>query len=870
MSEASESRPAAPRQRRIAPWISALLAIVVVTLLATPFLLRGWLAQRLRAAAGLEVDIAAVEPLWRPLGVALGGVDFRVPGSPVPLLHVARLEVPWLEGRPRVIGALLRASAEARAAAQGGATAGVARVAVVREVDLVAPVVDADGSEVVLPDARLVRLAIEVGSGGALILSGLVDVAGGRLGGWLRHAPESAGATVTASARAQGIDLSRVTAAQRLGADAGIVDGRLRLRGRGLDGELRGRIAVQGFRGKGPGPSQVDLGRVELRGLGLDLASRTATVRLVGIRGGGVRLAPAPAPPAEEAGAGAAGWSFAARALELRDLLVQSAADPLPGVHVEMLAARQLGGPEGRFSLTAAPGSGGRLRARGEVDTRVPRFRADVDLQEIALGPWIEAFEPRLRVSSGRFGGRFEVWGPPGVQGRGELEVEELRVAAARSASSPGAAPAPSMAAPDGEILRLGGLDAELRGFTLSPLRVWLTNAEIEAPSLQLTRTAAGLEPFDLLGVGGATGEAARSPGDATEAEAVRREAVHAALAPLAALLGEAPPLSLPSIEVKASVRDGSLRFRDEQVSPPFTLAADRVEGGLSAWGGPPWGIVRADLTARLDQASPLLLRGEVGGPRLEVTGEVSDLRLASWSSYLTAALGYEAVAGTMDASVALTWQREVSAPTRLVLEGVSLKRGTGADRLEKILGMPLDRALDLMRDGSGRTELVLRLDGDAGQPALGLVAALPAALREAVPEAVTVPLFEGSELVGKAGAEHVRLAPLRFPPGESALPAEASQVLERLAVVLRWDADLVATLAGSAERAELASATAAGAGGAAAAHAPAPLAARRAEVVRERLVAGLGVAPERVRLAPSGTGEAAVRIELQPAEGAS
>jgi hypothetical protein len=216
-----------------------------------------------------------------------------------------------------------------------------------------------------------------------------------------------------------------------------------------------------------------------------------------------------------------------------------------------------------------------------------------------------------------------------------------------------------------------------------------------------------------------------------------------------------------------------------------------------------------------------------------------------------------------MSASFALDWEKGVRAPTRLTLEGVALERRPGEDRLGAMLGMPLEHALELMSDSSGRGELVLRLEGDPGAPALGLVAALPAALREAVPEAVSVPLFEGAEAIGKEEDGHVRLAPLRFTPGEAEIPTAQSGPLERLAVVLRWDPVLVATVqgqSGAEDRRPLARGEHEG-------ETLERLAARRGEAVRARLVEALGIAPERVQLLPATSGGAGVRIEVRPAE---
>jgi hypothetical protein len=838
--------------RRRGILLGALLAVAVICF-TVPAMARWWIERRLAAASGLAVQIGGLEPTWAPLGIALRDVALRaVPEGP-PLVAIGRIERPLRGGRTRVIGPVVavRDADGPGFPAAGEGSAAVRRFAIV-DAELVSPVLEivapgGGATALPLPDAVVEELAGEVLSGGDVAAKGRVALAAGAVAGRvnLRAArPGRPGAgRIAADLRLTSIPVANLGAlATDLGFAAGDLDGKLRYRGAAGAGagRVRGRLVGEAIRWVEPSAAwRLEAARVELAGLDVDVAARRFAVRRAALADGELTLSRKdaakldPAVPARPAEA----WTASAGSLDVRDLVVRSEAIPdLPGLELLRVRGRELGGPSGRFALHARPTSGGELRAEGEIDARVPRFRADMTLDGVRLGPWLEPFARRIRVPSGSLGGRFEIAGPPGVRGSGELRLEELHV----------------VAAPDGEegydLARLGRLSASLRGFTLAPRRVWLTSAEMTAPELTLTRRADGLEPLSLW-----------SGGAGTEDEADAR----AALASAAAVLGDAPALELPSIEVKAQMRDGRLRFRDEAVSPPFAIELEGIDGTLAAWGGPPWGKVRAELDGRVDGGAPLAARAEIDGQRFAVGGEVAKLPLPPWSTYLVPTIGYAATAGQMSASFALDWEKGVRAPTRLTLEGVALERRPGEDRLGAMLGMPLEHALELMSDSSGRGELVLRLEGDPGAPALGLVAALPAALREAVPEAVSVPLFEGAEAIGKEEDGHVRLAPLRFTPGEAEIPTAQSGPLERLAVVLRWDPVLVATVqgqSGAEDRRPLARGEHEG-------ETLERLAARRGEAVRARLVEALGIAPERVQLLPATSGGAGVRIEVRPAE---
>src|SRR5690606_21673332 len=93
--------------------------------------------------------------------------------------------------------------------------------------------------------------------------------------------------------------------------------------------------------------------------------------------------------------------------------------------------------------------------------------------------------------------------------GKGELVVEEVRAIALPTSTAPDAASAGET--PERELGRLRRLRLGLRGFTLVPLRLWLTSAEIEGPELVWTRSANGDDPWSRLVLGSVEGALGRA-----------------------------------------------------------------------------------------------------------------------------------------------------------------------------------------------------------------------------------------------------------------------------------------------------------------------------------------------------------------------
>jgi hypothetical protein len=255
---------------------------------------------------------------------------------------------------------------------------------------------------------------------------------------------------------------------------------------------------------------------------------------------------------------------------------------------------------------------------------------------------------------------------------------------------------------------------------------------------------------------------------------------------------GPASPRGAPGLEVsRLSLREGSVTLSDRAVAgagaPPLEARIEGIEARAqrlssallarpagdapAAPAAPPGGAARAPLPATLSlsgrapgiagrlrleatlapdraAAGPAARGGASGAggapaPLPPLAGQLrasaADVRLDALAPWLAQAARVGVTAGTaaLDGSVDLR-AGAVTGLARLEARGVALG---GPGHVSRTIPGPvpvsLERALELLRDASGRVELLVPISGEAGGPALDLAEAARAALGEAIARAV-------------------------------------------------------------------------------------------------------------------------------------
>lgn len=246
-----------------------------------------------------------------------------------------------------------------------------------------------------------------------------------------------------------------------------------------------------------------------------------------------------------------------------------------------------------------------------------------------------------------------------------------------------------------------------------------------------------------------------------------------------------------------------TLEFRDASVDPPFarTLTVDELWlADLShpdTEPGSPW-----RLAGRVGRYGQLALAGKVrpfAAPlRVTVTGELEQLELPPLSTYTGPALGYSLTAGQMDATLDLALGDDgIHSRNQLTLRGLEvepLDPATMAE-LQTELAMPLDSALNMLRDGNNVIRLELPVSGDLHNPRFDLGDAINQALGSAVKKGALTylslalqpfgTLIAVAQLADGAGGA-VTLDPVLFAPGTREWAAATPEYAARLGGLLR------------------------------------------------------------------------------------
>jgi uncharacterized protein DUF748 len=478
------------------------------------------------------------------------------------------------------------------------------------------------------------------------------------------------------------------------------------------------------------------LGAVRLARMHADLRRGLMRMRALSMRDGGI----------EASRAAPSGWHGAVDVLSLAHVHIRP--EGWPALDVTSLVARgvSMAGPAATIAARASVGEAGHVRARGTIDVARPAVEGRMKLDGVELAALLAPIPSGLAVS-GAVTGAFAVSGPPVVLSDGTLALDDVSVTV------------------DGDpILGWQHLATDVAHFTLAPRHAAFRHAVVDTPYLVLRRDPRGL------------------------ASTMRRLA---ALLPVPAPTGDAPPPP-EDLESTVEAQNGTLFFEDHVVDPPYQATLRDLAVVLHRAGGPQPRRTDVTVAAHMDRAS-LHVAAELD-PGRHLNLGIRDLPLAPLRPYLARATGWGAAAGTLTLSSTLDLEgRTFTAPTRIVLDGVSLEKTGDDDPFAPVPGVPFDRALALAQEGGGPAVLDLALAGTLDAQVSDTAVSVRTAIRDALADAAKRPLRATSAVT------------IASPAGGAALDPSAAETLDRLAVLLTRDPARAVTLAGRSGDADVA-----------------------------------------------------------------
>jgi len=506
------------------------------------------------------------------------------------------------------------------------------------------------------------------------------------------------------------------------------------------------------------------------------------------------------------------------------------------------LSGQDLGGdqvPGGRSVRLAGLGIEGRLDGGSGGTTAAGRVR----LTDLALVRGTPEARLALLEQGALEGVRLTV---PGA-------VEVTRASATGLILIP---PAPPKTEPV-PLLSLGAADAN--GLRVTRASVDVDDLRLSAPDALLVRDIDG-RFADLEALMAALappgpppapkGEDGTAPAAGAEEETPRT--------PIAVRVGEAS-LAL----------GGRVKVRDRSVDPAYEAVVDLESASLKGLDtAHPHVPSEVALAGTVDSYTKVTLHGTLAplADRLtmDLSGEVMRLDLPTLDAYAAPALGYHLDSGQLDAKLRLGADAgRLDGSADLDVRGLTMSPVKGAKGgLSEELPMPLDSALDLLKDRDNTIRVTVPVSGDLTDPKVGIARIVNKAMGKAVRAGAMTyvkvalqpfgAILAAGELAGKAIA--LRLDPMKFDAGSAQLTERDRKYATKLAKLLEDRPRLSLRLCGRATPQDRQAApAAAGQGGTA----PAPpadsdaalvaLAQARADGLKEHMVRVHGVDPGRL-----------------------
>lgn len=241
---------------------------------------------------------------------------------------------------------------------------------------------------------------------------------------------------------------------------------------------------------------------------------------------------------------------------------------------------------------------------------------------------------------------------------------------------------------------------------------------------------------------------------------------------------------------------DGQLRFEDRGVEPTAVLDFNKpqltlrnLDTGAPAQASPLTFVTGVGRYGRIEIEGDI--RPLADPLSLDLTGRARALNLTPASGYIRQALERRIEQGILDAELDLAVDAgAIDGLAELNLRKFRLGGVVGdSGAVERSLGLPLDRALSLLRDEDGSIGIDLPLGGDLQNPQFSL----NSVVRQAVLEGVQVAILSyysplgvikvANTLVDLATA--LRFEPVPFEAGSAELGGDARAYLDRMAGLL-------------------------------------------------------------------------------------
>ncbi len=247
---------------------------------------------------------------------------------------------------------------------------------------------------------------------------------------------------------------------------------------------------------------------------------------------------------------------------------------------------------------------------------------------------------------------------------------------------------------------------------------------------------------------------------------------------------------------------ENQIRLRDASVEPPadITLAIQNI--ALSALNSDkPAMPTDLNIAASLDEFSQISLVGDIkpllSAPELNITTDIKQLDISPFAAYMADITGYQIASGQLNLQSELALQGNIlDVQNKLNIQKftVAMIDKEKAKAFEGDIVMPLDKALDLLRDKKDNVALSIPISGSIDSPDFAIASVISKATRKALSAATMTylkfalqpwgALITIAQKVGEK-ARRIKFQPIAFEPGKDIIQAADQPYVKKLAKLL-------------------------------------------------------------------------------------
>jgi uncharacterized protein involved in outer membrane biogenesis len=240
--------------------------------------------------------------------------------------------------------------------------------------------------------------------------------------------------------------------------------------------------------------------------------------------------------------------------------------------------------------------------------------------------------------------------------------------------------------------------------------------------------------------------------------------------------------------------------FADRSVVPQFNTTLQKVDGGIKGLATGKDVSAEVNITAKLDQHSPVKVTGTIR-PWLDfytdVTAEFSDIELSPASPYTLKYIGYPLTKGKLNLTLHyLVEGRKLTSENKAFVDQITLgdfvKNETAVD-------LPVQLAISLLKNRRGEIDLNIPVSGQLDDPEFSVARVVFKILYNLIVKAATAPFSLLGALFEGGGEEQF----VQFAPARAEIGPEAMETLAKFAKVLYDRPAIKVELTGQVDPAE-------------------------------------------------------------------